>query len=68
MPIRQATAWWTLLNSSSQAELVSVLTTDSQESRDLRQNTPFAAALSEQQRARLRELIHEGAPANQLVA
>jgi hypothetical protein len=64
MPVQYAAAWRSLLEDSPRDELVEIISTDSQESRDLRQNTPFAAALSEQERARLLALIRQWTPAN----
>jgi hypothetical protein len=64
MPVQYATAWRSLLADSPRDELVEVISTDSQESRDLRQNTPFAAAISEQERARVLELVRQWTPAS----
>ena len=63
IPDQRVAAWQSLLDDSSRAALLSILTSDSQESRDLRQSTPFAAALSEQQRRRILELTRRREPA-----
>ena len=56
LPAQIGAAWQTLLDSPRE-EIAAVISADSQLSRDLRQSTPFAGALSEQERARLLALV-----------
>ena len=64
MPAPHAETWRILLQDGRGDDLTAVLTADSPESRDLRQSTPFAGAISEQERRRLFELISQATPAS----
>ena len=64
MPAPHAENWRTLLQDGHRADLTELISADSPESRDLRQNTPFAGAISEQERTRLFELIRRATPAS----
>lgn len=64
MPAPAAATWRTLLQDGHRDDLTAVISADSQESRDLRQTTPFAGAISEQERTRLFELIRHWGLAN----
>lgn len=64
MPAPQAATWRALLRDEHRDGLTEMISTDSEESRDLRQSTPFAGAISEQERTRLLELIRLLTPAN----
>jgi len=64
MPAPHAATWRTLLQDGHRDDLVEVIAADTQESSDLRQSTPFAGAISEQERTRLFELIRHAAPAS----
>jgi len=64
MPAPRATTWRILLQDGHRDELTEVISADSEESSDLRQSTPFAGAISEQERTRLFDLIRHWASAN----
>ena len=57
IPAPHAATWRTLLQDGRRDDLVEVISADSQESRDLRQSTPFAGAISEQERTRLFDIV-----------
>lgn len=63
MPTAHAETWRTLLQDGHRDDLTAVLTVDNPESRDLRQSTPFAGSISEQERTRLFELFRQETPA-----
>lgn len=64
MPDPKAATWRTLLQDRHRDDLTEAITADSEKSRDLRQSTPFAGAISEQERTRLFELIRRATPAS----
>ena len=57
MPAPHAETWRTLLEDGHRDDLTAVLAADTPESRDLRQSTPFAGAISEQERTRLFDIV-----------